>query len=322
MAKSQRPKTSEWQSSGFTLVELLVVITIISILIALLLPAVQAAREAARRMQCSNNHKQTVLALQVYHEVHRAFPPGSSETDTEHYSFVTWLGYLLPMLEQENLSRLYDLKSIYGGNGSTTTELMRTRIPTYCCPSDTVGREGRYDKMLNGAGSPGYARSNIVGCYNADGGYDETTSTGRHGLFARNLSRSIRDVVDGTSHTAAVSEIISGPDGSSDPRGMWWHDWGCHYEHKYNPNSPSDSFCPGVATYGFCDPSKVYCNYSAGSCGSTCYAASSYHPGGVNIGLVDGSVRFASETINNAVWQAVGSIDGGGKNTEEASPDF
>jgi prepilin-type N-terminal cleavage/methylation domain-containing protein/prepilin-type processing-associated H-X9-DG protein len=305
---------------GFTLVELLVVITIIGILIALLLPAVQAAREAARRMQCSNNLKQTVLGLQLYHEQKGVFPPGSSETDMVHYTFVTWEGYILPMLEQEGLSQLYDPNSQYGGGGSTTTTVMRTKIQTYCCPSDTAEREGRYDKMMNGG--PGYARSNVVGCYNADGGYDEPTGTKKHGLFKKDVSRSIRDVIDGTSNTAAVSEIISGPNGSADPRGMWWHDWGCHYEHKYNPNSRSDRFCAGVQAYNFCDPSKVYCNYNAGGCGATCYAASSYHPGGVNVGLVDGSVRFAAETINNAVWQAAGSIDGSGKNPEETNPDF
>ena len=78
-----------------------------------------------------------------------------------------------------------------------------------------------------------------------------------------------------------------------------------------------------VITYNFCDDSKVHCDYYAGSdWGTGCYGASSYHPGGVNAGLVDGSVRFVSETINNAVWQAAGSIDGGGKKPEETNPDF
>ena len=222
MSRNQTLQIRNQKFAGFTLVELLVVIAIIGILIALLLPAVQAAREAARRMQCSNNLKQTVLGLHLYHEQKGVFPVGDSGTDTIHYSFVTWSGYLLPYLEAENVGRLYDPNSEYGENGGSTTTVMRTKIQTYCCPSDTADREGRYDKAVNPGTAIGYARSNVVGCFGVDCGVKEPSPTNRRALFGvawtvgGNQARSISQVTDGTSNTVAVSEIISGPNGSSD----------------------------------------------------------------------------------------------------------
>jgi prepilin-type N-terminal cleavage/methylation domain-containing protein/prepilin-type processing-associated H-X9-DG protein len=311
--------------AGFTLVELLVVITIIGILIALLLPAVQAAREAARRMQCSNNIKQAVLGLQLYHEQKGFFPAGVSGTAPSR-AFVTWSGYLLPFLEAENVSQFYDPSSEYGGKNVI---VFRTKIQTYCCPSDNADREGRYDKMTNGIRSAiGYARSNIVGCFGVDSAVSEASPTGRRALFdvawtvGEKKARTVADITDGTSNTVAVSEMISGPNGSSDIRGEWWMDGGCHYEHLYNPNYPGDSYPDWMSAYNYCDTSKVYCTYYPNSHWAMRFSASSYHPGGVNVGLVDGSVRFASEVINLAVWQAAASIDGAGKTPEETNPDF
>ena len=296
------------------------VITIIGILIALLLPAVQAAREAARRMQCSNNMKQTVLAMQLYHEAKGVFPAGVSETNPS-YSFVTWAGYVLPYLEAENVSRQYDPNNEYS---STNAIVMRTRIQTYSCPSDNATLEGRINKTANGG--PGFARSNVVACFGVDAGVDVSSPTQRRAMFAvawtpgGNLARSIPQITDGTSNTVAVSEIISGPNMTGDVRGMWWYDLGCHYEHKYNPNSILDSVV-AYPTYGLCDSAKVPCVYQGGW-GDTCFAAGSYHPGGVNVGLADGSVRFVNEVINNATWQALGSINGAGKAPDETSPSF
>jgi prepilin-type N-terminal cleavage/methylation domain-containing protein len=142
---------------AFTLVELLVVITIIGILIALLLPAVQAAREAARRMQCSNNLKQTMLGMHLYCEQKKVFPAGDSE-DVTGNKWATWAQYLLPFLEQENASKQYNPSAGYGG---TNALIYRAKIATYCCPSDVVGVENHF--------GPGFARSNVVACFSADG---------------------------------------------------------------------------------------------------------------------------------------------------------
>ena len=283
---------------AFTLVELLVVITIIGILIALLLPAVQAAREAARRMQCQNNLKQTALGLHLYHEAKGVFPAGVSSNAAGN-QWATWALYLLPYLEAENLSDRFDPNAGYAGSNDT---VFRTKIQTFCCPSDVVGVNSHY--------GPGFARSNVVGCFGADSAFTGVEPT-KHALFNENVARTAAEIVDGMSNTAAVSEIISGPDQTADARGMWWWDLGCHYEHQYNPNSRSDAVMSGGAAYNFCDSTKVFCDYSLNVGWGTRFAASSYHPGGVNLGLIDGSVRFVSDTVNSSVWQAVGSINGG-----------
>jgi prepilin-type N-terminal cleavage/methylation domain-containing protein/prepilin-type processing-associated H-X9-DG protein len=317
------------KSSGFTLVELLVVITIIGILIALLLPAVQAAREAARRMQCGNNLKQTALGMHLYHEQKGLYPTGLSDhLYSNGGSWVTWAVYVLPYLEDENLEKLYNyFTGTYAGNA----RVYRTKVQTYCCPSDNAEREGggsKYD-----VGGPGFSRSNVVACFSADGTWCEPWSrsggstdpavnpsakSGKRALFNRNIARSIADVVDGTSHTVAVSEIISGPNNTIDLRGMWW--MGADYEHMQNPNSPLDTMVNYSSVY--CVPTKVPCTASS-DWFSMHYAASSYHPGGVNVGLADGAVGFVNDQINHAVWQALGSINGGGtKDPEETNPSF
>jgi len=126
---------------GFTLVELLVVIAIIGILIALLLPAVQAAREAARRTQCNNNLKQLGIALHNYHDSHGTFPPAHLETGTTGPTFrhhFGWLAYLLPYIEQENVYRLIDFRLKY--SAPENRQDASVGIKTFICPSDPVGR--------------------------------------------------------------------------------------------------------------------------------------------------------------------------------------
>lgn len=306
-------------AKGFTLVELLVVIAIIGVLVALLLPAVQAAREASRRSQCQNNLKQTMLGLHLYEGSKTRFPPGWDfpyyAGTTQSLNFVTWMGATLPYLEAETVGRLYDPKTQYTG---TTAQVMRTKIQTYSCPSDDSLIEGRLDKEQNNG--PGFARSNVVGCFSADGGCWETTSSGKKALFTMNESRRFKDVSDGTSNTVAISEIISGPNGSGDARGMWWWTMGSNYVHKNVPNSPFDTMNNFSGTLPLCDPSKVKCNNNAPDWKLMSFAASSYHPGGVNVGKVDGSVGFINETVDGAVWQALGSINGDGINPEETSP--
>ncbi len=296
--KPRRPK------GGFTLVELLVVITIIGILIALLLPAVQAAREAARRMQCSNNMKQTALALHLYHESKGVFPVGIGGVAANIRIPITWAQLVLPYMEQENAIRGYTFTT--AGTYTTHKLLFRTAIPTFICPSDLVGREGRIDKANNPSDAIGFARSNIVGCFASDGNMWEATSD-KKAIFNIDVARSMAQIKDGTSNTAMISEIIAGPDGTGDARGQWWYDLGCHYEHRFSPNSTADT----VVNYAdLCVSTKVPCQFG-GSWGEMHVAAGSMHPGGVNLGFADGAVSFISQNITLATWQTLASIEGG-----------
>ncbi|HTN76050.1 MAG TPA: DUF1559 domain-containing protein [Pirellulaceae bacterium] len=139
---------------GFTLVELLVVIAIIGVLVALLLPAVQSAREAARRMQCGNNLKQLGLALHTYHDVHQTFPPGAFWYGASTENRGSILIQLLPYIEQQNLYNTFDFTKVVDDqvlpNGQ---KLGATIVPTYRCPSDNNST------LLNGLAIHNYAAS-------------------------------------------------------------------------------------------------------------------------------------------------------------------
>src|SRR5690606_20466187 len=143
---------------GFTLIELLVVIAIIGVLIALLLPAVQAAREAARRSQCSNNLKQIALGFHNYHDTHQVFPPGANSC-----CWGTWLLYGLPYVEQQALynawnfgGRSFDDTGTFRYGGPLNITVTSTRVDAYTCPSDPQGLN------LSGIGDPDITSQNYV----------------------------------------------------------------------------------------------------------------------------------------------------------------
>ena len=201
-------------------------------------------------------------------------------------------------------------------------------MAVYKCPSDDADLESLYDQLFNDG--PGFTRSNVVGCFSADGTYvepDAPPTTGknttnndtgenpsvlskRRALFNMHLVRSVTDIVDGTSHTAAISEVISGPNGTSDLRGVWWSGWGAHYTHQFGPNSPVPDNVVGGYGASHCIPDKVPCDYSAGSWYSINFSARSYHPEGVNVGMADGSVAFVEDSLDHRIWQALGSTNG------------
>lgn len=138
---------------------------------------------------------------------------------------------------------------------------------------------------------------------------DANNPATQRALFNWNVFRGIRDVIDGTSHTVALSELIAGPSGSADLRGLWVSDLGIGYSHLRTPNSAIPDQLLGGR---YCDSRKRKAPCVGNSpCWSTViYAARSYHPGGVNAALTDGSVRFFSDTINASVWIGLASIDG------------
>ncbi|MBN1911969.1 MAG: DUF1559 domain-containing protein [Pirellulales bacterium] len=299
------------QPKGFTLVELLVVIAIIGILIALLLPAVQAAREAARRLQCANHMKQCGLAVLNYESGHKVFPPGIVMTDT--YLGHTAQTFLFAFGGEESLVGMYDF-SIRYNTPPTNRELIRHSVAMFNCPCDE--NTGNMPDYVN------YAHSNFVvsmGSTNlktivVNEDYDS------NGLFRWNKPRRMKDLTDGSGITALGSEVLSGEPnqggaGLWDTRGMWAIQYvgASSYLHLYSPNT-SIGDAPSAVRYERCVPEpNMPCSNPtsnveyAGSFAS----ARSYHPGGVNVVYADGHVDFVSDVIELWVWRCLAKIDDG-----------
>ncbi|HOA51467.1 MAG: DUF1559 domain-containing protein [Thermogutta sp.] len=295
---------------GFTLVELLVVIAIIGLLVAILLPAVQAAREAARRAQCANHIKQITLGMHEYHDTVGAFPFGFSTLEQ------SWHAMLLPYVEQEALYKTLIFQETGPGNwdsGSANTRACQTVIPVFRCPSLPIPTHVDHD-------IPQRVPSSYNGIASSQATSDDLSSIPQgyprvaleqidlDGMLFGNSSIRFAEVVDGTSHTLLVGEMHTDPDFKKDGQSMdYWHiglphtgNWvpggtgGTEYSEAiastYPPiNGWKDSELPGVVMEL--------------SCGS-------YHPGGAMFGFVDGSVRFIQETIDISVYRALGSRNG------------
>ena len=305
--------------SGFTLVELLVVIAIIGVLVALLLPAVQAAREAARRSSCSNNLKQLGLALQNYHDTHNVLPLGTLNANvTSEFSGLrmTWALPLFPFMEQGNVHSQYDFSQPYYSaiNCDSATKPTAAQIPTMLCSSDGGA------KQRISPGSPGlryHSRGNYASFFgNIDKGSTRTQASGhREAAFGYRPVR-LANITDGTSNTMAFGEVIRDPRIDSSIRGTFMSDYpgAAWVLTKNTPNSP----VPDVLVASSCTathnlPQKNQpCIASSASLGFDQTAASrSYHPAGVQVAICDGSVRFVTSSVGLEVWQAAGSIDGG-----------
>jgi prepilin-type N-terminal cleavage/methylation domain-containing protein/prepilin-type processing-associated H-X9-DG protein len=315
---------------AFTLIELLVVIAIIAVLIALLLPAVQSAREAMRRAQCSNNLKQIGLAMHSYASVQDALPPG-----WKGCCWGTWLIYVMPYLEQQALYNswnfsgnnqwqpwdVFDSPFRYGGPANLT--VTSTRVAVFYCPSDSGN-----DNLVGGSEWPVTSQNYVVNFGNtsatqntsldgvtflgapfADIGspitaiYGSSTSPMTSAPIVR-----LSAITDGLSNTMITSEVIVGR--GFDLRGFSWWFEGAAFEGYLGPNSTSPDLLQ----------SPLYCNYpaqgnppcaGAPSILAITTAARSKHPGGVNVGLADGSVRFVKDTVNILSWRALSTTQGG-----------
>jgi prepilin-type N-terminal cleavage/methylation domain-containing protein/prepilin-type processing-associated H-X9-DG protein len=319
--QAARPRTG-----GFTLVELLVVITIIGILIALLLPAVQAAREAARRAQCINHLKQLGLALHNFHVANNRFPhgtynyiDGTGSTPAPYNNTQDrrcWEQDTLPYIEQVPLFQEFEE---YMKTGATALGFpkLHTVIPTLICPSDPTSP--KLHTYWGGSGTPTQGFSgNMVTCagsgYFNEGGIQKSADL--NGLFFAVSKVRIDDVTDGTSNTAMAGEIILAPDrgttpepGGHDIRGRYHNP--AHGGVLFSTLYPPNNLIPDH--FDWC-PDKQY-QLARAPCewiGTNMYVSlRSYHPGGVNLGLADGSVRFVSESIDPLVYKALGSRNGG-----------
>ncbi len=330
-------KSSLNRRGGFTLVELLVVIAIIGILVALLLPAVQAARESARRAQCVNNLKQLGLALHHYHDACRTLPPGGFSNEypgatTTANGEPAQLGYsvharLLPYIEQAALAGVINLN--FDWTAPMNLPAASINVTAFKCPSDSGSQI-----------PPGYGAQNNYYCNYGTGivygdpllaaaGTPNATMPQPNGIFYFDFCTNFASILDGTSNTAALCEKVTGDfnNGISTPKSDT-------YKPGTYPNGVLDAIaqCNSIdltnlgfqgysavgapwilsyhstTTYSHINtPNGLSCMYPPGRIMTT---ANSYHPGGVNLCLCDGSVRFVSEGVDLLVWNSVGTRAG------------
>jgi len=299
------------RNRAFTLIELLVVIAIIAILVALLLPAVQQAREAARRSTCKNKLKQLALALHNYHDTHSVFPPGgvsriaignicsSSYAVANHRA--PWTVQILPFLEQTALYESFEFEQNFMGASNNTVTSSGNRNgfarqnPNYQCPTDPNSREGINNN--NYLGIQGGKEEGIPPICEANSGQRVFYN---NGILYHNSNTRMRDITDGTSNTSLIGEskYVLTPTGRSDRIHLSWA--------SANQIEGTTASRPGTLAAaveginsipgdgGSIDTLNIYTR-----------TFGSFHTGGCHVALADGSVRFVSENINLETYRAL-----------------
>ena len=332
---------------GFTLVELLVVIAVIGILVALLLPAVQAARESARRGQCINNLKQFGIAVHNYHDIFKKLPYGKGASYPGAPVYARWSQHaaLLPYVEQQNLyasldfryppatpgmGGLFPFMPAYANPGGQNNVPCTFVVPIFLCPSDgTAGADPTWPGQNNYVANQGSWLCDRLS--STDPNAIVSPSEVQTGIFGYLSNTPFADILDGLSTTAFFSEKLRG-NGQPNPRtdlfvippqtslqatyqtcislpatalplsSKWGASWcmgeNCcvQYNHVAGPNTYS---CAGTGFPGTMSNMAMQ------------VSPSSYHPGGVNVCMGDGTVRFVTDEVDLLTWRAAGTRRGG-----------
>lgn len=290
--------------SGFTLIELLVVIAIIAVLIALLLPAVQQAREAARRSQCRNNLKQIGLALHNFESTYKEFPMGQRGPSV---AYGNWRYEILPYMDQAPVFMMVNRDDVYNA-----VPLQRLIMPINLCPSQTVPSTQPASWVTWWTNNNHHVSSyqGIMGSYpHPDGSTTKDIQTSGYGgwmsgngMLIANKKIRIAECTDGTSNTIMVGEQ-AGRVGTNDYRNGYYTPWGSCTFNNFVPNvTDADRWGMSLSCVAYANNSKT-----AGSGANTSYVFNSIlnseHVGGIHCLFTDGSVRFVSDNMNFGMFQ-------------------